>query len=150
MANSYSSALRGSSKQQASSTAEASIDEDRSGRRSRAGQGRLGRRVAAGGSSTGDLDTRSAGTTDVPMHAAESAGCGFPPAADVDPLDLPARPPAAHVARDDSIPAEDGERSMKPVEAKSTETVSRHPPSISTREAAVAESVSAWCRKSLT
>ena len=145
MANSYSSALRGSSKQQASSTAEGSIDEDRQNAYRDGGVEQVkvgsGRRVAAGGSRTGDLDTRSAGTTDVPLHAAESAGCGFPPAADVDPLDLPARPPAAHVARDDSIPAEAGERSAQPVEAKSTEMVSRPTPSISTR---------AWCRKSLT
>ena len=132
-----------------SSTAEASIDEDiqyayRDGGVEQVKVG-SGRRVAASGSSTGDLDTRSAGTNDVPMYAAERAGCGFPPAADVAPLD-----PAAHVARDDSIPAEADERSAQPVEDKSTQTVSRPNPSISTREAAVAESVSAWCRKSLT
>ena len=118
MANSYSSALRGSSKQQASSTAEASIDEDRqyAYRDGRVEQVEVGsrRRVAAGGSSTGDLDTRSAGTTDVPMHAAESAGCGFPPAADVDTLDPPARPPAAHVARDDSSQPWQGSRAWRP------------------------------------
>ena len=121
MANSYSSALRGSYKQQASSNAKASIDEDRQNAYRDGGveQVKVGsrRRVAAGGSSTGDLDTRSAGTTDVPMHAAESAGCGFPPAADVDPLDLPARPPAAHIARDDSIPSSQpwqGSRAWRP------------------------------------
>ena len=56
MANSYSSALRGSSKQQASSTAEASIDEDRQNAYRDGGVEQVkvgsGRRVAAGGSST--------------------------------------------------------------------------------------------------
>ena len=96
-------------------------------------EGASGRRVVSGCSSSGDPDTHSVVTTDVPMHAAESAGCSSLPAADVDPLD-----PAAHVARDDGVPAE---RLPPPVEAQATDPVSTK--SISTRHAAASESVSA-------
>ena len=138
-ANTYSSAVRGASKQQASSTAGASIDGDRQYAYRDGGvesvEGGSGWRVVSNGSSTGDPDTRSAGTTVVRMHAAESAaGCSSPPAADVDPLD-----PAAHVARDDGIPTE---RLLPPVEAQATDPVSTK--SISTRHAAASESVLSW------
>ena len=137
-ANTYSSAVRGASKQQASSTAGASIDEDRQYAYRDGGvesvEGGSGWRVVSNGSSTGDPDTRSAGTTVVRMHAAESAGCSSPPAAYVDPLD-----PAAHVARVDGIPTE---RLLPPVEAQATDPVSTKP--ISTEHDAASESDLSW------
>ena len=45
------------------------------------------------------------GQRGVSGHAAESAGCSSRPGAEVEPLDSPARPPTALVARDDAIPA---------------------------------------------
>ena len=89
-ANTYSSAVRGGNDKQQSSMAEASIDDDsqyvyRDG----------GVKLVEGGS----------GQRGVSGHAAESAGCSSRPGAEVEPLDSPARPPTALVARDDAIPA---------------------------------------------
>ena len=98
----------------------------------------------SGGSSAGDPDTPSVVTTGMSVHAAGSAaGCRSRPGAEVDPLYPPARPPTALVASGcSSIPAETGKRLLPPVEAQATDlTVSTK--TISTRDAAAAESVSA-------
>ena len=109
VANSYSSALRGPVKPQSNSTADASIDDDvqytyRDGRAEPVApvEGGSGRRVVDGCSSAADLDTPS---VSVSGQAAGSAGCSSRPGAEVEPLDSPARPPTALVARDDAIPA---------------------------------------------
>ena len=78
MANSYSNALRGSSKPQSSSSADTSIDDGaqytyRDGGVESA-EGGSGQRVVSGCSSTGDPDTRLVVTTDVLM---QSTGCNF-------------------------------------------------------------------------
>ena len=139
-------------KEQQSSTAETAIDDDtqydtqyayRDGGVEPV-EGGSGRRVEASGSCTGDLDTPLVVTTGVSGHAAESAGCSSRPATEVEPLDLPARPPNALVARDDAIPAEAG-KCLPPqvVQAQATDLSVSGKGSISTRDAAAAESVSA-------
>ena len=132
----YSSAVRAGSKLQESSTAEASIDDNRQYVYRDGGvepvEGGSGRRVVSGGSSAGDPDTPSVVTTGMSVHAAGSAaGCRSRPGAEVDPLYPPARPPTALVASGcSSIPAETGNRLPPPVEAQATDlTVSTQRPS---------------------